>query len=357
MYRTCLFCNGDLGSNDAVEQFPVGRRLAFDAARGRLWVVCTRCLRWNLTPLEERWESIETCERLYRGTTRRVSTENIGLARLPSGLELVRIGEPQRPEFAAWRYGAVLRSRRRRMWIIGGVTTATALGVAYLGAAAVAAAGAGGVFLYADVPSWMVALRRRYATVTRVPASSGETGIVRGLHVKSTIVMPGAAPGSVAIQVAHSAGTSQLSGDAATRVLGRLLAAANRNGAGEHEVHNAAREIEKQGSAERFIAQTSRRYADQRDGPPIQTVTGAAVSPAALAAWGLEDRLALEMALHESTERAAMEGELATLEAAWREAEEVAAISDDLFIPASVRSALRRMRGESTRGEDGSADG
>ncbi len=36
-----------------------------------------------------------------------MSTDNIGLARLREGLELVRIGEPQRPEFAAlesaWR--------------------------------------------------------------------------------------------------------------------------------------------------------------------------------------------------------------------------------------------------------------
>ncbi len=54
----------------AIEHFPVGRRLAFDAAKGRLWVVCHHCGRWNLSPLEERWEAIEECERLFRGTTR-----------------------------------------------------------------------------------------------------------------------------------------------------------------------------------------------------------------------------------------------------------------------------------------------
>jgi hypothetical protein len=47
VYATCLFCNQHLGSNDVVETFPVGRRLAFDAARGRLWVVCRHCERWN----------------------------------------------------------------------------------------------------------------------------------------------------------------------------------------------------------------------------------------------------------------------------------------------------------------------
>ncbi|MDP9205226.1 MAG: hypothetical protein M3P12_07185, partial [Gemmatimonadota bacterium] len=114
MYSTCLFCHSELGANEAVEHFPVGRRLAFDAAKGRLWVVCRKCERWNLTPLEERWEAIEECERAFRGTKLRVSTEHIGLARLAEGIELVRIGAPQRPEFAAWRYGDQFGRRRRR---------------------------------------------------------------------------------------------------------------------------------------------------------------------------------------------------------------------------------------------------
>ena len=120
MYRTCLFCNSDLGHNEAVEHFPVGRRLAFDAAKGRLWVVCRKCERWNLTPLEERWEAIEECERAFRGTRLRVSTDEIGLARLKEGLELVRIGDPQRPEMAAWRYGDQFGRRRRRQYLIAG---------------------------------------------------------------------------------------------------------------------------------------------------------------------------------------------------------------------------------------------
>jgi len=120
MYRTCLFCSSDLGHNEAVEHFPVGRRLAFDAAKGRLWVVCRKCERWNLTPLEERWEAIEECERAFRGTKLRVSTDQIGLAKLREGLELVRIGDPQRPEMAAWRYGDQFGRRRRRKYLFAG---------------------------------------------------------------------------------------------------------------------------------------------------------------------------------------------------------------------------------------------
>lgn len=67
MYSTCIFCHSGLGSNTMVEHFSVGHRLAFDAAKGRLWVICGRCERWNLSPLEERWEAIDECERAARG--------------------------------------------------------------------------------------------------------------------------------------------------------------------------------------------------------------------------------------------------------------------------------------------------
>ena len=137
MYTTCLHRHRDLGANEHVAAFPVGGRLAFDAARGRLWVVCPHCARWNLTPLEERWEAIETCERLYRGTHRRVATDQVGLAALGGGFDLIRIGQPVRPEFAAWRYGAELV---RRQWRdLGGA--ALTLGASVGGTAGVATAG------------------------------------------------------------------------------------------------------------------------------------------------------------------------------------------------------------------------
>src|SRR5204862_3370513 len=101
---------------------------AFDPAQGRLWVVCRSCERWNLSPLDERWEVIEDCERMFTDTRTRISTENIGLAKLSEGLELVRIGKPMRPEFAAWRYGDQFGRRRRMKYIRVGA------GVAVMGA-------------------------------------------------------------------------------------------------------------------------------------------------------------------------------------------------------------------------------
>ena len=51
------------------------------------------------------------------------------------------------------------------------------------------------------------------------------------------------------------------------------------------------------------------------------------------------------MALHEEQERRALEGELWRLEQAWREAEEIAAISDNLLLPRGRGRIRRRRRG------------
>jgi hypothetical protein len=54
------------------------------------------------------------------------------------------------------------------------------------------------------------------------------------------------------------------------------------------------------------------------------------------------------MALHEEQERRAMEGELQLLEQAWREAEEIARIADNMFTPAQIESRLDVLRGNSS---------
>jgi hypothetical protein len=112
VYSTCLHCHRALGTNEAIEHFPIGKRPAFDAVNGRLWVICPQCARWNLTPIEERWEAVEDAERLFREQRLRTQTDNIGLTRVSDGTDLIRIGKPLRPEFAAWRYGGVFRERR-----------------------------------------------------------------------------------------------------------------------------------------------------------------------------------------------------------------------------------------------------
>jgi hypothetical protein len=50
------------------------------------------------------------------------------------------------------------------------------------------------------------------------------------------------------------------------------------------------------------------------------------------------------MSAHEESERRALEGELHVLEEAWREADEIAAIADDMFLPTSVGDDLARLK-------------
>lgn|GEM_PF-2184020 len=56
--------------------------------------------------------------------------------------------------------------------------------------------------------------------------------------------------------------------------------------------------------------------------------------------------LASEMALHEETERRAMDGELAELERAWRDAANGASIADNLLTPPAVQQRLDEIQAE-----------
>jgi hypothetical protein len=367
MYSTCLFCHAALGSNEAIEHFPVGRRLAFDGAKGRLWVVCRKCERWNLSPLEERWEAIEECERLFGATRLRVSTGNIGLARLGEGLELVRIGAPQRPEMAAWRYGDQFGRRRRRHLILTGAGVAAAVGVIAVGPATGLIAG-GGWGLYNLVSSINTAYQqRRVRAHVRVPGYD-RPGTVRLKQLeRAAIVREGDDWGlRLAFEMSKREPlrdvspfaihrpiggwtreeTIVLTGDDALRAAGQLLPAINSSGAKRGEVESAVRIVEQNTEPSRLFA----RYAA---GPlPVPRRTSfAGPHGHVLANLPKEVRLAFEMAAHEDSERRALEGELALLEAAWRHAEEIASISDDMFVTDATSQKLTELRGRSERDE------
>jgi len=114
VYTRCLVCSTPFEANEALAHIPLGRRLAFDPARGRLWAICHTCKRWSLAPLEERWEALEELERLTRDSARLLSqTDNIALFR-SGNLDIVRVGKANLTEEAWWRYGRELTSRRER---------------------------------------------------------------------------------------------------------------------------------------------------------------------------------------------------------------------------------------------------
>jgi hypothetical protein len=326
VYTTCIFCHRPLGSNETMEQFPVGRRLAFDAARGRLWVVCRGCERWNLTPLEIRWEVIEESERLFSITRLRVSTDNIGLARLADGLELVRIGEPQRPEFAAWRYGDQFGRRRRRAFLIGG-GIAVAVGAAVVGASATGIGLGGFGALWGNIPNLINAMRK-----VRLRTEDGRLLRVRGTEFnRARLHGEGGAP-VLSLKVRHH--VEQFRGAEALRHAGRLLPAINVSGGGKRTVQDAVRTLEYRRGPEAFLKQ----FLSERP------MAGGLWRARAVSALPAPIRLALEMALHEEAERRAIQGELELLEEAWREAEEIAAIADNLFLPAEVERSLEALK-------------
>jgi len=95
------------------------------------------------------------------------------------------------------------------------------------------------------------------------------------------------------------------------------------------------------------LAGSRSRYAPWPTWHPTVTTWGVARA-GSLFSLAAAARLALEMAAHEEQERRAMEGELAELERAWREAEEIAAIADDLLLPASIGERLDHLKGRST---------
>ena len=336
MYRHCIYCSADLGSNESIEAFPVGKSLAFDAAKGRLWAVCPKCARWNLSPIEERWEAVEAAEKRFADTRLRVQNENVGLAKLPDGTRLIRVGAAVEGEMAAWRYGGALRRRRRR-FVAAGVA-GLALAGAVVGGGALFGVGAVTLLLQGGEVLWgtwrrvqpnVVAHRFRPGDLPHGDAFDIVASTFRGarlepsearagfeVHVPLDRVRLGDGPDGKPWYI-HYSGYA-LCGDDAPRGLGRGLAYLNATGASRRGADDATALLAGAGGADSFL----RRAAGAR--LPVRGPQDAARRARRAHA------LALEMALHEETERRAMDGELALLESAWRQAEEIAAIADRL---------------------------
>jgi hypothetical protein len=348
MYSTCLFCNCELGRNEALDDFPVGRRLAFDSRKGRLWVVCRKCERWNLSPLEERWEAIEQAERHYHGTRQRVSTENIGLTRLRDGTELVRIGEPLRPEFAAWRYGDQFGRRRRRQLLLAGG------GLGVLGAALAAGTAAGmSVALFGGLIGKVlnsVVHGSPEKIVARIRTDSAGAVAVRRRHLAETMLVPGVdAP--LAIDLRFKGGAARFEGREALRVAAAVIPHVNRYGGKAETIQAAVSSLDTAGGVDGYLERL-RQSAPSATAVEIKSTKLKRTSRQSWSGgyssglFGLSphDRLALEMALHEEAELRALRGELAELERAWRDAEEIAAIADGLLNTPAIDSSFDDLR-------------
>jgi hypothetical protein len=363
MYSTCLSCHAPLGANEVLERFPIGRRVAFDQARGRLWAVCAVCRQWNLAGLDERWEAIEAAERLFHDTKLRASTDNIGLARMRDGSELVRIGDPKRPEFAAWRYGERFTRRFR-----------TRAPIAAIGTAGVLAAKLN-PFVYLQFTSAMIlpvvipvaaltALgivrnrRHRSRAITRIELPDGRRAALTEAHLEMLAIErhPDGGPGW-GLRVKHSRPewkshtfealdpATTFTGERAMRLATQLLPRINRIGGTRSTVADAVEVLERSGDPDavfrlasvphRSASRWKRIEEEWFDNPESAGTISNASAPI---------RLALEMAAHEEQERLLLQGELVSLEDQWREAEEVAAIADELTLPPAILRQMERLR-------------
>ncbi|HEV8598013.1 MAG TPA: hypothetical protein VGQ69_01480 [Gemmatimonadales bacterium] len=360
MYTTCLFCNEDLGRNDVLPTFPIGNRLAFDSRHGRLWVICPSCHRWNLSPLDERWEAVEECERRFRESRLRYSTDNIGLSYLPEGLALVRIGPALKPEIAAWRYGRLLGRwlpAIRRDPLLQLARRWRELGEQ---AADFTFRRVFGLKLGYDVATWLRVHGRADRVLAVSAATDGTVAVIRARHLDHSALVRPDPREPWQIVVHHDGGIATLNGQAGLHVAGKLFAVLNGPGSAESEIRYAIGKLEDAANPEGYFARVAAiamrcwwgRYPDAPAEAPIEDPAGSEAERLALSItkrsfWGrggigseprtplprlpLVDRLALEMAANEDTERRALEGELAVLESAWRQAEEIAAISDGMF--------------------------
>jgi hypothetical protein len=324
MFRTCAFCNAAFDGDGGPSGLGIGRRLAFDEWKGRLWVVCSRCSRWNLTPFDDRLERIEAVARAARDGRVAAATDQVSLIRWQR-YDFVRVGKPPRVELATWRYGERLRTRQReRMKVVVPLTIA-AIG---LGIAANVAAGGGfGVVVWNlhRAVDWvyvrMVGRRKVVMTEPPICAHCGSFMQLRARHVQHARVVPDAhADVAVVLSCPQCRREgAQVTGTEAVQVLRQGLTYLNVTRSGRKRAEDAAREVDQIGGPDHLVRDVARRALTLRSLRP-------------------ERRLALEMAVDERAE-------VEELERQWQEAEEIADIADGMLsTSAEIEEELRRLK-------------
>jgi hypothetical protein len=186
--------------------------------------------------------------------------------------------------------------------------------------------------------------------VAKIRSDAGSVMQVRRRHLGETML--GRTPdGALSIDLRFKNGHAEFTGREAERIAAVVIPKVNRFGGDKQAVAEAVSEIESTGGAEGYLdhltqlsgSMTQRRAKGAKkwwqDGGEKNLQHGLFGLPR-------QHRLALEMALHEEAERRAAQGELAELERAWKDAEEIAGIADSLLLPDSVDETMARMRRE-----------
>jgi len=324
VFTNCAFCNASFDGDGGPSGLGVGRRIAFDEWKGRLWVVCPRCSRWNLTPFDDRLERIEAVARAASQGRVTASTDQVALIRWQR-FDFVRVGKPPRIELATWRYGERLRNRQReRMKVVVPLTIA-AIG---LGVAANVAAGGGFGMVVWNIhrlADWVylriVGGRKMSLLEPPICAHCASVMQLRARHVQFSRLVPDRhAEMAVVISCPHCRMEgAQLTGTDATQILRQGLTYLNLKRGGRRRAEDAAREVDQVGGPDQLVRDIAQRELTLRSLRP-------------------ERGLALEMAVDERAE-------VQELERQWKEAEELADIADGtLSTTSDVERELRRIR-------------
>lgn len=321
--RNCLFCGAAFEANGVVEAQPVGRRLAFDPARGRLWLICGHCFRWTLASLGGRPAAVEALERLARDEATPVArTAHVVLLR-HRRLLLLRVGGAPLAEEAWWRFGRELRRRRATLSRRATRVSAYLFGALNWTADLLGIADPDVTIDWSDAPVADVVRWRRFGVAAwrgRAPCPFCHSILKALRYDLSWWCTPLAgADGRLELGIpcprcdpCTPEHVARLTGDVAEGTLRRVLAWQNVAGAPERQIRDAVRAIEVSGSPAAFTAGTSRRHTSLRR-------------------LGRTGTMALEIALTESAEARARAVELQAVEFVWRREEELARIMDEVL--------------------------
>lgn len=294
--------------------------------------------------------------------------------RLREGLELVRIGAPERPEFAAWRYGNQFGGRYKKavaltygavglslaMSATNFASSALGLGAAALIPASVlvmtsltlTAAGRYGLWKAQHLPS--LAVRDDEGTLLHLTRANALQATIfpNGNALDWQLTVPHVdkrrATGLSRLLGNHELAGNEywpkaITGERALRALATLLPTLNVGGGSKRTVSDAVEvlcDAPKLGTLLRGGAvregDSSKYFRLTREQTYIK------LFPAHI-------RLAMEMSVHEDDERRAMEGELQELAQRCKDADAIAKIADEMFLPSHIENDVELMKSDGER--------
>ena len=188
---------------------------------------------------------------------------------------------------------------------------------------------------YGTIPNMIHGMRR-----VKVKTHDGRVLTVRGNAFNAAKLSADPDSKTPVLQFKHKGKNQIFEGEEAMRVATTLLPAVNFSGASKKSVGEAVQRLETFNGSEGYLDALWAGRADKLG----KTNRNGKFKPQSLQSLKSATRITLEMALHEEQERHAIRGELHVLEAAWRAAEEIAGIADNMFVPEETEAQLEAMR-------------